>query len=1776
MSESELALNLEANETTNISDAIYGPDDLTKICNLDNNSILASPVKSAPENDVFCKKKMELHNSRMEPDSFSETRRHHTRSTSSILKKTFEECSEDNLPVGKKSLTTPEKSTNECNSLSRNPALIVEESELDSYSPEKKVDSRKSVSGSVGSPMLESTSELSAENGAAVSSLSLEVRDKSQKHDDSSMMAKCSRNLSSFSPPENNRSQEYMDSMVISTPKKPCFVDDKEVSVSMTAVTTPAKDFVVDGAACMFTPKTLGSPTRHRRSTGIVPCVGTPSDVYRTTKGGLTPAHKSRFNRTSMEVEVSIGPRDSLSYSAPSRLAPKRSSSERKSTPLKSDKSVARDSLQVHSPIVEEYDLENEESQNESPNNDSQFQFVSKRRRRLAKSSFAIEDRILEESEIISSDLSHEENEVIDEEESLEPMESFDDNSEFASTRIVVNRTAGNDTENGLDSTYNLDSLEEAVDGSKLELTTPAIKPALPKSILTPLPRHATATVREKSAKKVTFFNLKEDSLNIETSASSMTDLDSEYDLQLSLRVNSSADVSRGGENTNLPQNDSDDERLYLSDKSSDAYSFNSSAENSDSIVQRILAKRNKSVKRLKDASNSKSPRLSGVRRLMNPPRSPKCDYMNVSGVKQLMKTPESLVKPVKKPSLKTPEIMSMKTPKPSKETEKTPESRAKGSKAIANRQKTPASFGKRAKTPDALAECLSTPKALMELAKPPEIVVEFVETPKKAGGSVTFPKNEVGESTPGTCRNSQACSGDSTFATPTMRRCSKHFRIHRNSLCLFVSSLNSTLNETLSPHDCSASLENSIVEQNAENAVNEIIPSPQNPEAAFKAVLVELKEKLQTLRESRYDADKEVLENSINTIDEVLVDEPAPDSDTSVAEQKLQNVLLDLKKRFSFSEKYNENNESAAKTEVCKSVIPEIDNKEQSIPSQSNGENKMVDAATGDAIEDSFIEKDVADASLSGAVPILLNNLTNSLELSGSVANAIKSEDVSNNISHVKNSEEIQYSVSDAVEEIVRNVCGGAKTDEASKNILNVSSPEEVPSNISVALHPNKDVSCPADLAETVNSAFDVIDSEDTQTSISIMTSFVKVNNQNSLCSDSKVILSATDDFSKSDDAYHSTVEFEESALVEKDTTAEPQIYDAIFEPVEMQLSQSSSSISHMVEEKKQLQPDTSVTIMGVSQPPNYIVETEGQETDSENLELFVSDSDEVVSLESKSTTKEKLNTISDLAEATIGAAENSVENTTDSFLATTAKSGLPENYVEEIKSKKSIIPANDSPTAGKVQQKSSFLDNAAVSSDTFKTCSPVSNLTLTAAEVEEGEKTPKILDTIITHEKSKRFLDVSASLLVHEENKENLLSLTPIAASAKEKSIRQETEMTPASSATIECNVTESLLLTLVADTPEITKGLDSSVLVENDAKENIKTSEKSIIIAAKLSSEEMDVNISLNSTYPTDIDLDTTCEENLSCIEPSMTKMEEAETSTNLTEESRMTVTSGEADEERTTDVSSETLNSSQTSTDSFGRPVSSEACSTAAPSEVSSSVSDYAEMAPPISAKLPDSNAQIMVTPRRCTAVCVSIECQDQLTLAGPKIVTQTVRNSAQSISTSTPIFSDVAQKTMEIPQSCSTTIDPNISPSGDEAVELSSESSETVVDDEKEHATADSSACSDVDESQSKGETILEKVQNELVSDASAESQPAETACDKTSASDEFEAESQNDSASISVSQEIVSAAVSKESVQENDTDEDSEVAADDNAKVTAPADVTEKTEMSPKRPSRSK
>lgn len=1776
LSKSELAS--EANETTNISDAVYGPNDPTQVYNLDNNSILASPVKSFPESDAFCKKKVESDHSRMEADSLSETCRRHTRSTSNMLKRTFEECSEDNGPVSEKSLTTPEKSTNECSSHSGKPAFNVEESELDSYSPEKKVDSRKSVSGSIRSPMLESTSELSAENGDAVASLSSELRDKSQKYDESSMMAKCSRNLSSFSPPENNKSQEYMDS-VVSTPKKQCLMDNEEVSLSVTAVTTPAKDSAVDDAACMSTPKTPSSPTRYRRSTGIVPCVGTPSDVYRTIKGGLTPAHKSRFNRTSMEVEVSMGPRDSLSSIAPSKLAPKRSSSERKSTPIKSEKSLVRDSLQMHSPILEEYALENEESQSESPNNDSQFKFVSKRRRRLAKSSFAIEDRILEESEIISSDLSNREDEVVDEEESLEPLESFDDNSEFTSARIVVNQTTGNDTENGLDSTYTLDSLEEAVSESKLELTRRPIKPIIPKSILTPLPRHAAAA-HEKSAKKVTFFNVKEDSFDSDASACTMTDMDIEFDLQLSSRVNSSAEMSGAGrENNSLPKSDSEDERLYLPDKSSDTFSSNDcSVDNSGSLVQRIVAKHHKLVKRLSSGSKSKSPRLSGIRRLMNPPKSPKCNYLDVSGVKQLMKTPESLVKPVRKPSslgkrVKTPETVKVKSPEPSKEIQKTPESGAKSYKTIASRQKTPASFGKRVQTPEALAECLSVPKALMKLVNPPEIVVEFVETPKKADVSVTLPKNEVCEITPEGRRNSHAGSGDSTFTTPTVRRCSKHFRIHRNSVChSLASSLNATLNQTLSPQDCSASLENSVVEQNEGNADNEVMPPPQNPEVVFKAVLVELKEKLQTLQKRQHHVDKEVLENSINMIDEALIDEVVPDSDTGVVEEKLENALLELKKRISL-EKSDANNESIVRVESRQSVVLAAGNEELCTSSQSSGKDDMVVTVAGEAGESSSSDESIADA-----VSMVVDDLTKSVELSSIAAESVECETVVNDYSDVKKLEEIQSSAYDSAEEIIVNVFDGSETEEVDENISSVAAVEEVPSITSVALHSEKisSISC-ADSVEIVLNATHLVEYENTQTGMSNVTSSIEVDS-NSLCTTSEDVLSITDNLSKSVDAYHSAVEFEIKSftLVEKESTLaadeELPVTGSISEPVESELLQNNYFTTQICEEEEQLRFDASLSDVAVRTLPKHVAEVE-HESDSQGLELFVSDSDEVapvVAVESESIAEEKSTsneTVSDVTKTTFVEVEETVEIVGDSLSVT--KSSLPEKCVEETELRKSVIPSGDYSTAEKVIEKSSVINDSAVLNDTSKFHSPISNLTLTIADAEEVENKSKILDSIIAHDKSKKFFDVSASLLVHEENKENLLSLTPIAVSAKEKSVLdssvEETEKTPPPSAS------DTLLLTLVTDTPHTTNSLESSLSAENDINENVDTSDKNVVTPTKASSAETETKISLTSPYLSDVELDTTCEENLSCIEPSMAEMEtasHAETSVNVTEESSTTVTSCEADVKKS--ASSETLNSSQASTVSYEMPTSSEASSAAQPYEVSSSVSNGAEMTPVIPGP-PDSNAELMVTPPRCPAVCVSIESQDQLTLAGPKVVAQKLKDPVKSISTSTPIFFNVTQKTMEIPPSCCTTIDTNVSPSEDESAGFSSESSEI---DGEEHTTVDSSA--DLDESPSKCKTIHAMVPIELASDAFAESQPAETVCEETCDTDDVVGESQSEFTSVSVSQEIASATVSKASVLENGIDVDSKETTDEDDEVEAPVDSTEKVEIPVKRPSRSK
>lgn len=1620
----EFDSNLEADDTTTASNAVYRPNDPTQIYSLDNNSILASPVKSLSQSDSFFKKKADLENSRPEQDSMNETRRHHTRSTSNILKRTFEECSEDSLPVGEKSLTTPEKSTNECSSHSKNPAVIVEESELDSYSPEKKVDSRKSVSGSIRSPMLESTSEVSADNSGAVSSSSLDIRDKSLKHDDSSMMAKCSRNLS-LSPPENNRSQEYMDSVIVSTPKKPSLVENEEMSLS--ALVTAVKDSAMDGAG-LLTPDTHHSPSRHRRSTGIVPFVGTPSDVYRTTKGGLTPAHKSRFNRTSMEVEVSIGPRDSLSSLGTSKFGPKRSS-ERKSTPLKTEKITPRDSLQMQSTIVEEYALECEESQNESLNNDSQFKFVSKRRRRLAKSSFAIEDRILEESEINTSDLSNDEDELIDEEESLVPLESFDENSEFASTRIVVNQTP--DTEDDLNSTYNIETPEEVADESK-EMPTPSTRPILPKSILTPMPRQPIS-VREKSAKKVTFFDVKEDSLT-DVSACVAADADSEFDLQLSnSRANSTTDYSCGENTSHLPKNDSDDERLYLSDKSSDACSFNTSTEKG-SVVRKILAKRDKIVKRLSSGKEGKSPRLSGLRRLLNPAKSPKCNYSNVSGMEQLLKTPESLVKSVEKSSsvgksAMVPETLTVSSPEPSNTVE-TPESHPKSSKSIATRQKTPASFGKRAKPQ---AECLSTPKALMAPAEPPEIVVEFVETPKDA----SLPKNEELGNVSATRKKSIADDADSSFATPTVRRCSKHFRIHRNSVCLsLASSLNSSLTETLSAHDCSASLESSIAEQKSDQ--NEVVPVEEDPKIVFATVLEELQVKLRALQEKRGEADKDLLETSINAINEVLVDELAPDSDVGVAEASLEKVLLNLSKRFSYLEKVDGQNESSVKPTSEQSSVAAIDN-EPSISSQL-GDEESKDVANDDASEK--ISESSIDASKCDAVSSQVHD-SKPEEVGSSVAEITDSEEVPSNDSVMKESEEVRNTVSDAVEEILSNVCNEAEIDGV--NIVSISTAEES-SDTSAALKPDEaqdDVSCP-NASENVNSTFDKADIEELQESIPSQT-----NSSNSVDSKCENVLGAVDTISV--EASHSTAEFEaQSPLsIDKETTVESlesQSHDSSVEdkqPVsildEKQQSQNTSVIETS-EEKEPAQTNILVPIMS-EKLSKSIIEADEPESDSQGLELFVSDSDEVIRPEQKSTVVEKSDvdeTATDVTPTPIEAAENAVGDSTDLLEVATAKSSFLENQEPDLKTP--TTASSEIPPGETVPRKSSCVDNSAVSNDTFKTYTSITNLTATAADIEKDEKSPVILDALISNEKSKRFFDVSASLLVHEENKENLLLLSPIAVGIKENSIllppASEKEKTPSSTATTESDVSEIQPPEAVSDTPEIPNCVESSVSAEGDAKENIVTSEKPVIPEKSVSTEE--ANISLNSySYPSDPELDTTCEENLSCVEESITEAEtDAEANTTVTEESRTTITSCEVYEGKTTDASADVCDSSQTSVESSVMPASSESCSTAESTELSSPVSENVTMA--LVAPGPSNlDAQAMVTPPRSTAVCVSIETEDQLLLAGAKIVTQKVKSIASRISTSTPLNIDVTQQLMEIPPSCSTTIDANVSPSEDE-------------------------------------------------------------------------------------------------------------------------------------------
>lgn len=404
--------------------------------------------------------------------------RRNTRGRTSMLRKTFEEKSGDGDSLNKeKSLTTPEKST-EISVCTMKSNMFSNESAIEST-----IDTKLEFK-SIGESSKSGFASVSDDNETCESSfidkykICCVVKNVSSSP---ASIVKCARNLSYISPPENNRSQEYMDSMVATPKKSPSVHDAIDESYNVTV-----QSFVSTSNEVSMLDQSMPSPlslVRKRRSTGFVPFVGTPSNVYRTTRKMSTPFNKSRLSRTSTDFESNIE----------SSRGRKRSS-ERRSTPYKSNprKSSMRDSVSLHPPIKESISFEELEAsaQNDEPVND--FRFVTARRRyRYGDSPFAAEDKILEESELKSDDseLDREDN-----------SSSVDENS-FEDENLEASMSAHSTVHKRFLYSEGSDDISTANETKLMENSKTL---AELKSILTPLPK-SVLSMREKSAKKVTF-----------------------------------------------------------------------------------------------------------------------------------------------------------------------------------------------------------------------------------------------------------------------------------------------------------------------------------------------------------------------------------------------------------------------------------------------------------------------------------------------------------------------------------------------------------------------------------------------------------------------------------------------------------------------------------------------------------------------------------------------------------------------------------------------------------------------------------------------------------------------------------------------------------------------------------------------------------------------------------------------------------------------------------------------------------------------------------------------------------------------------------------------------------------------------------------------------------------------------------------------------------------------------------------------------------------------
>ncbi|XP_065214615.1 uncharacterized protein LOC135841536 isoform X2 [Planococcus citri] len=503
--------------------------------------------------------------------------RRNTRGRTSPLRKTFEENSCDNEV---KSSTTPEKLTETSN--------ITQTSLHIDSKMENGTDTNveyKSLNESAKAGFVSVSDENDTCETSFIDKYKIFNVVKNISVVKPGLVAKCARNLSYISPPENNRSQEYMDSMV-TTPQKNSLSIHESITENFN-ITTPSFLSNTKNSSFDESMNTSLSSARKRRSTGFIPFVGTPSNEYRVTRKMSTPFSRSVLSRTSIDSEGTL--RDG------------KQSFERRLTPYKlpSSKSSMRDSISCQPTIQENVSFEELEAGNQEcdSTNDPKFQFITKRcKQRYGENTFAEEDRILEESEL-NSDCTE-----------------LDNDCSFEEENTVASITNASITSDDCEELSNDDGTATETEENALEF----------KSILTPLPK--CSALKERSAKRVTFVlpaspggavNEENSTLSFEESFA---------------MINSSKPAAIEEHNLNYDSIISDEES-HAFDKQETNLLYNAASEPKTSVVRNLIAEKcdecslnisgSQSQTKIKSNLND----LSSVEKIQSPKPSPtKCN----------------------------------------------------------------------------------------------------------------------------------------------------------------------------------------------------------------------------------------------------------------------------------------------------------------------------------------------------------------------------------------------------------------------------------------------------------------------------------------------------------------------------------------------------------------------------------------------------------------------------------------------------------------------------------------------------------------------------------------------------------------------------------------------------------------------------------------------------------------------------------------------------------------------------------------------------------------------------------------------------------------------------------------------------------------------------------------------------------------------------------------------------------------------------------------------